>query len=77
MMRRYYVFDADAVIKILYSMGYTNYNISQRLNDIEVLVLLQKMRKHKIVLTVRRKQHMRTVTQAGLRSLLAYESVSR
>ena len=33
-------FYTDAVIKILFNMGYTSYNISQRLNDIEVLVRL-------------------------------------
>ena len=40
MIKRKQVFDTDAVIKMLFSMGYTSYNISQRLNDIEVLVRL-------------------------------------
>ena len=39
-IKRKQVFNMDAVIKILYSMGYTSYNISQRVNDIEVLVRL-------------------------------------
>ena len=34
------VFYTDAVIKLLFDMGFTSYNISQRLNDIEVLVRL-------------------------------------
>ena len=37
------VFSTDAVIQILFSMGYTSYNISQRLNDIEVLVRLLRL----------------------------------
>ena len=37
------VFYTDAVIQILFSMGYTSYNISQRLNDIEVLVRLVRL----------------------------------
>ena len=43
-IKRKQVFNTDAVIKILYNMGYTSYNISQRLNDIEVEVLVRLLR---------------------------------
>ena len=32
--------DINAVIQILFKMGYTSYNIAQRLNEIEVLLRL-------------------------------------
>ena len=32
--------DTNAVIQILFKMGYTSYNITQRLNEIEVLLRL-------------------------------------
>ena len=38
--KRKQIFNTDAVIKMLFSMGYTSSNISQRLNDIEILVRL-------------------------------------
>ena len=34
------IFDSDAAIQLLFDMGYTSHNISQRLNDTEVLVRL-------------------------------------
>ena len=43
------IFDTDAAIQLLFDMGYTSHNISQRPNDIEVLVRLlrQPSRKEK------------------------------
>ena len=47
------IFDTDAAIQLSFDMGYTSHNISQRLNDIEVLerLLPRKEKKQKIVLT--------------------------